>query len=94
MKFKVPPEHQEIFGNLTKNVRPELRNDENFEKTALVYLALGGKALARHYIEISQADFPDESLLLKHTPLIEPETDSENIDENQDNDNEDDLDES
>ena len=74
MKLNVPPELQDTFQQLMKSVPPGNRRDVNFQKTTLVYLALGGEKMARHNIEISQMDFPDRSWLFEYTPIVEPVT--------------------
>ncbi len=94
MKLKILPENQDAFDRLVKTLKPKHKNDENFQKTMLTYLMLGGESLARHYIEVSNLDFPDVSLLLQHTPLIEPdkETDDNDLPDDDENEDEDDRD--
>lgn len=92
--MKIPTENQEAFERLMKAVPPGLKNDEGFQKTALAYLIVGGESLARHYLGLFSLDFPDVSLLLQHTPLIEPdkEVNEEGAPGEEDDENEDEAD--
>lgn len=94
MKMKIPPENQDAFDRLMRPMPPQFKNDDNFQKTALTYLILGGESLARHYIDVSRLDFPGVSLLLQNTPLIEPdrEINEDAQGDDEDDDNEDDID--
>jgi hypothetical protein len=59
MKRNVPDEFQETFQRLMKSVPAELQNDTHLKKTTLLYLSLGGEALARQNIEIYKKRFPE-----------------------------------
>ena len=56
MKLKVPSELQAAYDRLMKSAALKLRRNDVFKKSTLAYLALGGEALARYHIEISQKD--------------------------------------
>ena len=77
MKFNIPEEYKESFNRLIKSAPPEIRRNPEIQKTAAMYLTLGGEMLARRYIEISQTAFPDGSELFDYAPIVEPETDNE-----------------
>lgn len=93
MKLKVPGELQAAYDRLMKSAVLKLRRNDAFKKSTLAYLALGGEALARYHIEISQKDFPDGSSLQKFSPIIEPVEDSEDSqsDDDEKDDSDDDL---
>jgi len=77
MKVNIPEEYQESFSRLMKSAPPEIRRNSKIQKTAAMYLTLGGEMLARRYIELSQTDFPDGSELFDYAPIVEPDTESE-----------------
>ena len=77
MKLSIPEEYQEPFNRLMKSAPPGIRRNPKIQKTAVMYLTLGGETLARRYIELSLMDFPDGSRLFDYAPIVEPDADSE-----------------
>jgi hypothetical protein len=64
-KMIIPDEFQGSVRRLLNRIPSEQRNDETLQAALLVYLKLGGEKLARHYIEISKKEFPDQMVLIK-----------------------------
>lgn len=86
MKRPVPEEFEKTFARLTRYAPPELQNDDELKKKALLFMALGGESLARHFIETYQKQFP-ERLFLFDKPLDDDtlkEEDEEQTAENED----------
>ncbi|MEW6672386.1 MAG: hypothetical protein AB1427_11835, partial [Thermodesulfobacteriota bacterium] len=63
-----PEEYEKMYERLSKSASAENLNDQNFKKTTLMYLALGGETLARQHIETYRKPFP-EKLTLFDKPL-------------------------
>ena len=97
MKLSVPEELNTPLAMLMKGIPEELREDEDFINTALVYLKFGGIRLARQYVETRKKFNGFDPLEIdtgfRFPRLQETETEEENQDENGDDvDQEDDDD--
>ena len=71
MKLNISDQLENTYQRLMKSAPSQLQDDPNFQKAALAYLKFGGVALARHYIEKSNAIFPDSSMFFKNTTPVE-----------------------
>lgn len=83
--FVIPDEFQGSIRRLLSRIPPDARNDERLQASLLVYLKLGGEKLARHYLETSRKEFPDQMVLIKkqlHDGVDEEESDENQMDEN------------
>lgn len=60
----IPVELKSSFRRVMKKASTELREDIEFQKTALIYLRLGGERLARQRIEITKKQFREGYLVL------------------------------
>ena len=98
MKYTVPEEYQAKFNTLIRSAPVELQNDDTFKETVLVYLKMGGIALARHYAETTakylNVDVLEIGTGLRFPKVVEAKQDDENDDddENEDDDEDDDED--
>jgi hypothetical protein len=79
MKRPTPEEYEKTFERISKTAPAEHLNDPNFKKTTLMFLALGGEALARQHIETYLKPFPEKLTLFDKT--LEDETPKEGTEE-------------
>jgi hypothetical protein len=54
--LNIPDEFQYAFKRLINLAPHQQRNDQDTQKTVLLYLKLGGEKLARQYIEVLKSD--------------------------------------
>jgi len=56
-KLSVPDNLKPMFEQMMSLVPDELYEDEQFQKSVLIYLKLGGMKLARHHIKVLTSQF-------------------------------------
>jgi len=72
MKRPTPEEYEKTFERISKSAAAECLTDPNFKKMTLMFLALGGEALARQHIQTYLKPFPEKLTLFDDA--IEDET--------------------
>ena len=93
MKIPVPEDLETPFAMLMKGVSEELRADEQFKDTALVYLKIGGISLARQYVETRKKFFGYDPLEIDtgfRFPRLQEVTAEEAVDDDDSEENEED----
>ena len=96
-ELNIPEKLKGTFNRLMRKLPEEFRNDENVQKTTLLFLQLGGEKLARARIKAYQTPFSEafvfKKMQLKNDDLLElPVPDDDLSDEDEDEEIEEDDD--